>query len=261
MHPIVRGALAATVLIAIAGLAYRRTEAPSPAPAAPVLTAPCGPGMLPDGPMCVPFPAGGARPRPPDKGAPRSAVAPTDIPRRPDRPADYTAYLLPVREGDARVVAGFGAPPPPTQGASALDELEARTAGVHVETSVPTAAVTVPTVEGAADGAGAEVAFVGNLAGVTVATIHEVAGGDRPRRYLVLFGGLTRPGPGVVTGARVRPGDVLGFARAIGGQRGRFYVETRLLREGVAGGFDRPQRLVDDAVGIAVDPRNVLGLK
>src|SRR3954466_1262645 len=111
MHPLVKGAAAIAVLTALGSLDQGSPPPPPPA-VAPAsargvdgLPALCGPGSLPEGPVCVRVPPPDAPPRA-ELGR-RSSVAGGDesIPRRPDRPADPDRYRYPV-EGQ-RVLGGF----------------------------------------------------------------------------------------------------------------------------------------------------------
>jgi hypothetical protein len=95
-----------------------------------------------------------------------------------------------------------------------------------------------------------------------VGTVHAVREGDRTTRYLVLHGHLERPGPGVVVGSRHRAGEALGFA-GDSGTPGLVHLrlEVRKLREGARLEQLAPRRLLDSAVSIPCDPRNVLPLR
>src|SRR5690349_5151120 len=101
MHPLVRGAAAAAVLTALGGLDRDRPD-PAPAVVPPAqakgvdgFPAPCGPGTLPEGPVCVRVPGApepAASPPGPGDREPRSLGALDRIPRRPERSADAAAY-------------------------------------------------------------------------------------------------------------------------------------------------------------------------
>src|SRR5579871_1561336 len=105
MHPLVRGAAAAAVLTALGSFDRGAPDAaPSATPGGEVrgvdgLPAPCLPGTLPEGPVCIRIPtedeATAARqalqPGRPNRGDPQA----DRIPRRPERPADPAAYVYP----------------------------------------------------------------------------------------------------------------------------------------------------------------------
>ena len=105
----------------------------------------------------------------------------------------------------------------------------------------------------------AEVLFVGELFGTTVATSHTVREGDRLRQYVALYGHLERAA--ITPGAKLEAGDVLGAA-GDSGSPGivHLHFEIRQVRENVSlGDVARdPRRLVNAAVSVACDPRNVV---
>jgi hypothetical protein len=108
---------------------------------------------------------------------------------------------------------------------------------------------------------GADVAFVGDLFGVTVVTSHLLGEPERQHRYVVVHGHLDRPGPGVVQGAKLAAGEVLGFVgdTATPGVV-HLYLEVRQVRDGIDLASVDLSRLADASITIAVDPRNVLPL-
>jgi murein DD-endopeptidase MepM/ murein hydrolase activator NlpD len=83
----------------------------------------------------------------------------------------------------------------------------------------------------------------------------------RLRQYVVLHGHLDRPGPGIVAGAKVAPGDTLGFV-GDSGSPGivHLHLEVRQVREGVNLAAIEIGRLADNATSVPCDPRNVLPL-
>ncbi len=114
----------------------------------------------------------------------------------------------------------------------------------------------------------ARVVFVGEDAGVTVATLHTVRDGAATRTFLVIYGHLDRPGPGIVAGMRVHPGEVVAFTGDTGSKGiEQLYLEVRQVREGALPRLMPDEttvpkpRLADDALSIATDPRNVLAKK
>lgn len=263
MHPLVRGAAASALLFALSSLD------PPPAPAPPVVVPPaaaarapgprgafgdglglialCPPRTLPEGSACVPLPGPTALPDEPG-AVPRSAGAQEHIPRRPDRPADTAAYRYPLGAPDRTpiLLGGFEIAPDGDPRPGTVDLAAAR--------GEPVTATTLEGQEG-----DPEVAFVGELFGITVGTVHTVREGDRIQRYLVLHGHLERPGPGVVAGSRLRAGDTLGFAGDTGSP-GLLHLrlDVRKVREGARLEQLAPRRFLDSAISIACDPRNVL---
>lgn len=253
MDPLVRGAAAAAVFTALGGLDRRAPPPPpSEAPVAAVrgvdgLPAPCGPGTLPEGPVCVRIPGpdehvrlDGDGPRP----AGRSGVATDRIPRRPERPADPAAYLYPVgAAGKApRILSGL--------------DLRADLPGVHLAAR-PGEKVVLLALEH--QGAPAEVVFAGDLFGPTVVTRHEITEGSRKQSYLLFHGRLDRVDPAIAAGNKLEAGATLGFARTDnGGGLIEVYLEARQLREGAA--LD-PKKLTDASIALPIDPRDVLPLR
>ncbi len=262
MHPLVRGAAAAAVFTSLGSL--DRPVAPPPA-AAPVtavkgvdgLPAPCGPGTLPEGPVCVRIPSAGEIGRTrlqedvigPDPG--RSTIGLDRIPRRPDRPADPAAYIYPA--GDTkrppRLLGALDGEAAPVRGRTSPS-------GVHLAVR-PGEKVVVLALEH--QQGPAEVVLVGELFGPTVVTRHEVEEGGRKLRYLMFHGRLDRTEPAVVRGAKLEAGTTLGFARSDnGGGLIEVYLEARLLREGAA--LDE-SKLTDPSVAVPIDLRDVLPLR
>ncbi|WP_148314489.1 M23 family metallopeptidase [Sorangium cellulosum] len=286
--PLVRGAAASALVLALGGL-----DDPAPPPPAVVppaaaargaagAAALCGPRTVPEGAACVPLPApgaplseggaaalsgpGGARPA----GAGARGQAYEHIPRRPERPASAAAYAFPIGAPDRApgflLVEGApaqpGAPPPAGPVAAigaARPEPPSWAGGVDLAAARGDR-VTSLRLEG--QEGKAEVVFVGELSGITVATAHDVRDVDRVRRYVLLHGHLDRPGPGVVAGARLDAGDVVGYAGDTGSPGlVRLRLEARQLREGARLSDLDPKRIIDAAVTVPCDLRNVLPLR
>lgn len=254
MHPLVRGAAAAAVLTALGSL-DRPLPPPPPTTAPPTdvrgvdgLPAPCLPGTLPEGPVCLRIPnqaeAGQAQlegDAPPRLSAGRSGVESDRIARRPERPADPGAYLYPIG----------GSRPPRILGDARSDQ-----PGVHLAARPGDKVVLV---ELEHQEGPAEVVLVGELFGPTVVTRHEVAQGGRKRSYLLFHGRLDRAEAGLTVGAKVPADAILGYARADnGGGLIEVYVEARQIREGAS--LD-PRKLTDAATALPIDVRDVLPLR
>jgi murein DD-endopeptidase MepM/ murein hydrolase activator NlpD len=232
----------------------------------------CPPGMLPDGDVCVHLPVAGDEGEP---DAPASANAHRErsgrwavydqIPRRPDRPADYDAYRYPVppgMPGGHSVVSGYDLDrPDPSQrrgptlhavGHGGVDLPQARGAPILL----------VPLEHQQGD---ADVLYTGPYFGTTVMTRQTVREGGQLRDYIVIFGHMAGVAPGVAVGRTLKNGDRVGFVGDTGSpELVHLHYETRRVREGVdvlkklAAG---PGALTDDAVSIVCDPRNVLPLR
>jgi murein DD-endopeptidase MepM/ murein hydrolase activator NlpD len=263
----VRAAALCALLSVIASFVPEPPPRPAPAsaaPAAPIggLRAVCGMRAIPEGDACIPLPSPSMPIGPAEAGrTPPTAkddTAAVFLPRRPDRPPEYTAYTLPIEASPVRVLSEAGG-----AGPSAQRALGERT-GVDFAVA-PGDRVTVAAIEG--QEGDARVVFVGEDVGVTVATLHSVRDGDVTRSIVMIYGHLDRPGPGIVVDTRVNPGGVIGF----GGDTGstgieQLYLEARVVRDGALPRLMPDtaiprSRLADDALSIATDVRNVLAKK
>ena len=220
----------------------------------------CGLRAIPEGDACVPLPTKSAPLGPAE--ASRTPVSANDdkatsafLPRRPERPAEYSAYLLPIPADPVRVLSEGGA--------------AARAPGERMGVDLACSSgerVLLAALEG--QEGDARVVFVGEDVGVTIATLHTVREGDATTPFLVIYGHLDRPGPGIVPGMRVRAGEVIAFSGDTGSKGiEQLYVEIRKVREGalprlIPDETTAPKpRLADDALSIATDPRNALAKK
>lgn len=262
-RPLVRAAAVTAILSAIGAFVPDpppKDVAPASAPVASnPLRAVCGLRAIPEGDTCVPLPPKSAVLGPAE--ASRTPASAKDdaqtafLPRRPDRLADYATYVLPIVTPEVRVL---------TEGTEG-DRAQGERTGVDFA-SPKGERVMLAQIEG--EQGDARVVFVGEDVGVTVATLHAVRDGDANRSFVVIYGHLDRPGPGIVAGMRVRAGDVIGFSGDTGSKGvEQLYLETRLVREGALPRLlpdettvPKP-RLADDALSIATDPRNTLAKK
>ncbi|WP_437733031.1 hypothetical protein [Sorangium sp. So ce1335] len=293
--PLVRGAAASALVLALGGLDDPAPPPPAVGPPAAAARggaaagALCGPRTVPEGAACVPLPAPGA---PLPEGGAAALYGPTGarpgagarshayehIPRRPERPASAAAYAFPIGAPDHPspaflLVEGAAAPPGALPQAGPAPTGPSPVAAIGAPRPEPpswTGGVEIAAARGdrvaalRLDGqeAKAEVVFVGELTGITVATAHDVREGDRVRRYVLLHGHLDRPGPGVVAGARLDAGDVVGYAGETGSPGlVRLHLEARQLREGARLSDIDPKRITDAAVTVPCDLRNVLPLR
>lgn len=273
-HPLVRAAAAAALLSAAGSFDHPKRR-PEPVVVPPSRTprgtdglpALCGPRTIPEGSICLPLPALGTELNVGETLAPQAGAHPTlprgrglevydHIPRRPERAADPQAYDYPIGEpGEpVAILSGYDLDLP---GAS-----QRRTERAVGHGGVDIAAVRREEVRVAAldsQEGQADVAFVGELFGITVVTNHLVREAGRMRQYVVLYGHLDRAREGLVPGDRLEPGDVIGFA-GDSGSPGivHLHLEIRQLRDGVSLSAIDLKALLNNAVSIPCDPRNVL---
>jgi hypothetical protein len=256
MHPLVKAAASVAVLTALGSLDRGPKPRPAPitAPAAARgvdgLPALCGPGTLPEGPVCVRIPVEGAAKEASrsvnDVG--RSGTAGERVPRRPDRPEEAARYRYPV---------GLGERAPKVLGA-----FEGERGGHGVEIAAkPAERVTLVALEG--QEGPAEVVFAGERGGaLVVATRHDVREGSELRSYLLIHGDLERLEQGLAEGARLEAGAALGYAAlTAGGHLITITLEGRQVRAGAALGTMDEKRLADGSVSVPIDLRNVLPLR
>jgi murein DD-endopeptidase MepM/ murein hydrolase activator NlpD len=187
------------------------------------------------------------------------------IPRRPERPADYDAYRYPVPCEPAKpcVFSGYDLDRPDDQqrrgrrlryvGHGAVDLAQKR--------GTPVTLVALEHQVG-----DAEVVYAGPLFGTTVITRHTLREGGELRDYLLLFGHLERGAAEV--GAHLASGDLVGLVGDTGSEGlVHLHLEARRVRPGVdvgkLGELARasPWALIADENSVACDPRNVLPLR
>jgi murein DD-endopeptidase MepM/ murein hydrolase activator NlpD len=228
----------------------------------------CPDGMFPDGDACVHLPADV------DEGedAPVLANAHRErsgrwaiydqIPRRPDRPADYDLYRYPIPSGlfnGKTVASGYDLDRP--------DESQRR--GWRIR-AVGHGAVDLPAPRGTPiallelthQQGNADVVYVGPLVGNTVVTRHTLREGGQLRDYILVFGHLDAAAPGLAAGAELHEGDRVGFVGDSGSpELVHLHLEVRRVRDGVDVKKKPPGQLLEGTVSVVCDPRNVLPLK
>jgi murein DD-endopeptidase MepM/ murein hydrolase activator NlpD len=181
------------------------------------------------------------------------------IPRRPDRPADYDAYRYPVPCVRDCVVSGYDLDRP--------DDLQRRGRRLHqvghgaVDLVQPKGTpVTLTPLEH--QRGEAEVVFVGPLFGSTVITQHMLYEGGQTCPYLVLFGHLDSAAPGLRSGTSLKDGDVIGWVGDTGSpELVHLHFEIRRVRDGVDVRRMQPQAMISNDISVVCDPRNVLPLR
>jgi len=228
----------------------------------------CPRGTAPDGDACVHLTAS-------DDGPVAEARSNThrgrtgrwttyeQIPRLPERPAEYDLYRYPIPPGLAGghyVVSGYDLDQPddkqrrgPTLrhvGHGAVDLPQVKGTPVHM--------VTLEHQEG-----DAEVLYTGPLFGTTVLTRHTLREGGRTRDYVMLLGHLDAIAPGLGVGSTVKDGQLVGAVGDTGSPSlVHLHLEVRRVREGVdLSKVPAGQPMIAEAVTVVCDPRNVLPLK
>lgn len=172
-------------------------------------------------------------------------TSPNDsVPRLPSRPEDYEAYLLPVDP----LLRVYAAEPP-----SAYDEQPRH--GVYLA-GEPGSAVTLADLEG--QEGDAEVVLVGDLYGVTVVVRQRARIGSVSHDYLVFYGELARPGPSIVSGAKLGPAAVIGYLAE--DDEAAVYYEVRQQQAELSRPAEHLSQLARSSLSVAVDPRNLLRL-
>lgn len=249
------------------------TSAPSPANDTLPLVPSCPSGTFLDDGACVVLPDDPAWGEDP-VGAPEGEIVPQghfeksgrwlvyeQIPRRPDRPVDYQQYLYPIPPGlpgGKFVVSGYDLDLPDhlqrhgkmrAVGHGAVDLPQKRGTPIKMR----------PLDHQVGD---AEVIHVGWLMGFSVVTRHTLREGGRTRDYVLIFGHLDGPAPGLVRGATLKEGDLVGFVGDTGSpELVHLHLEARRLRDGVEGSKLPPGRILAADVSIVCDPRNVLPIR
>jgi hypothetical protein len=229
----------------------------------------CPEGTVPDGDVCVhiddlaedgPF-------------APAQANAHRDksgrwatyeqIPKLPERPADYSQYRYPIPPGlpgGRYVVSGYDLDRPDGQQRRGRTLRHVGHGGVDLPQTrgTPVKLVALEHQEG-----DAEVLYTGPLFGTTVVTRHSLREGGRIRDYLVLFGHLDSVAAGVAAGVTLRDGDLVGAVGDSGSPSlVHLHLEIRRVREGVdVGKVPSGSAMLGDTISTVCDPRNVLPLR
>ena len=230
------------------------------------LTGECPEGTLPDGDVCVRLLPDETREGVvvANQHRVRTGVLASyeQIPRRPDRPADYDAYRYPVAPGlpgGRSVQSGYDLDQPDARQRRGPRLRATGHGGVDLPQRMGEPVRMVPLEGQRGD---ADVVYVGPLFGTTVVTRHTVAEGGALREYLLLFGHLQRPAPGLTRGAPVPAGGLVGFVGDTGSpELVHLHLEARRVRDGVAVAQLEGSRLLAPDVSIVCDPRNVLPLR
>lgn len=228
----------------------------------------CPRGTAPDGDVCVHLTAD-------DDGPVAEAQSNThltrsgqwatyeQIPRLPERPADYDLYRYPIPPGLAggrHVVSGYDLDLPDAKqrrgrtlkhvGHGAVDLPQKKGTPVHM--------ITLEHQEG-----DAEVLFAGTLFGTTLLTRHTLREGGRTRDYVLLLGHLDAIAPGISAGATIQDGQIVGAVGDTGSPSlVHLHLEVRRVRDGIdLTKVPAGSAMIAEAVTVVCDPRNVLPLR
>ncbi len=185
------------------------------------------------------------------------------IPRLPERPADYDMYRYPIPPGlpgGHYVVSGYDLDQPDEKqrrapslshvGHGAVDLPQAKGTPIHM--------ITLEHQEG-----DAEVIYAGALFGTTVLTRHTLREGGRLRDYLMLFGHLDSIAAGVTVGVPIKDGQLVGAVGDTASPRiVHLHLEVRRVRDGIdLTKVPAGANMIAESVSVVCDPRNVLPLK
>jgi murein DD-endopeptidase MepM/ murein hydrolase activator NlpD len=228
----------------------------------------CPRGTLPDGDACVRLPS--ADDSAPD--APPAANAHFDkagrwivydqIPRRPDRPADYDAYRYPIPPGipgGHYVLSGYDLDKPDESQRRGATLSHVGHGGVDLpqRKGEPVRMVALDHQQGPS-----EVIYTGPLFGTTVLTRQTVREAGELRDYVLLYGHLDAIAPGVVKGKRLEEGDLVAFVGDTGSpELVHLHLEARRVRDGLDLARYDAGAIIRNEVTVVCDPRNVLPLK
>lgn len=185
------------------------------------------------------------------------------IPRLPERPADYDAYRYPIPPGlpgGHYVISGYDLDQPDAKqrrgsrlrhvGHGAVDLPQAKGTPIHM--------IALEHQEG-----DAEVLYTGRLFGTTILTRHTLREGGRLRDYVMLLGHLDSIAPGVTPGVRIKESQLVGTVGDSGSPSlVHLHLEIRRVREGIdLAKVPAGPSMIGEAVTVVCDPRNVLPLK
>jgi murein DD-endopeptidase MepM/ murein hydrolase activator NlpD len=178
------------------------------------------------------------------------------IPRRPERPKSYEAYLYPL--ADAPVVSGYDLDRPDQEQRRGRMQAVGH-GGVDLVAKIGTPITTVRLEHQLGE---AEVLYVGPLYGETVVTRHVVRESGVDRDYVLLFGHLDHAADDVRRGQRLREGATVGFVgNSASPEFVHLHLEARRMRDG-KDAWRVPGALLDAReYSVVTDPRNVLPLR
>jgi murein DD-endopeptidase MepM/ murein hydrolase activator NlpD len=242
-------------------------QSPTLVTAPPSPLAPCPKGTLPDNGVCIPVPTdhddeGQALEAEHNAHRTRSGqITEYDqIPRHPERPADYRAYRYPVEPlaGQSLLMSGYDLHLPDSSqrrgnklkavGHGGIDLAQRRGAEVHLVALEHQAEPT-------------ELLFSGWLFGNSVVTLHTLNEAGQRREYIVIYGHLDHAAHGLTAGDILDEGALVGYVGDSDSPGAiHLHLEIRQVRQGVEARSLSPGEYVDNARSVACDPRNLLPL-
>jgi murein DD-endopeptidase MepM/ murein hydrolase activator NlpD len=237
----------------------------------PLSPALCPEGSLPDGDACVRLPGDDEGPEAEsEENAHHDKrgrwIVYDQIPRRPERSADYDAYRYPIPCTHGCVVSGYDLdrPDESQRRGRRLSHVGHGAVDLPQKKGTPISMVPLEHQEG-----DAEVVFVGALFGTTVITRHALREGGQLRDYVLLFGHLDAPAPGLQVGAHLKEGELVGFVGDTGSpELIHLHLEARRVRSGVdvgklttGVGWGGGAAMITNENSVVCDPRNVLPLR
>jgi hypothetical protein len=188
------------------------------------------------------------------------------IPRRPDRPADYSRYEFPVKA----ITGGVLAPMPVGTGSCAAADCGGLAGPVTGTDPVAGGGVDIETSGGEQvrmialenqSGAGT-VAFTGEFVGPSVVIRQRVRESGQDRDYFVVYGRLAGIAQGIEPGQHIEPGALLGLAGGrspIGSTT--MHLQIRRVRQSISPDDVLREQVLDPSATIAEDVRNALRLR
>jgi murein DD-endopeptidase MepM/ murein hydrolase activator NlpD len=182
------------------------------------------------------------------------------IPRRPERPADYRRYRLPIPPlpGQSFVMSGYDLHLPDSEQRRGPELSAVGHGGIDIAQKRGTEVRLLNLEHQVGD---AEVLYMGALFGTSVVTLHTLREADKLREYVVIFGHLDGSAPGLSRGAHLREGSLLGFVGDSGSPGVvHLHLEVRRVRSETNIRQFASGELAHNARTVVCDPRNVLPL-
>ncbi len=234
----------------------------------PALAAECPPGTLPDANVCIPVPQtddSGQDPLIAEQNRHRDRsgnwVVYDQIPRRPERPADYSRYRYPIelQQGQSLISSGYDLH---LHDADQRRGAELKAVGHGGIDLAQRRGTEVRLVNLEHQVGSADVVFVGELFGNSVVTRHALREGGQLREYVVIYGHLGGPAPGLSAGMELNEGGLVGFVGDSGSPGAvHLHLEIRRVRSGVDIAALSGSSIAKTSNSVVCDPRNLLPLK